>query len=81
MANRVKIIALARDKVIPVEGIRAAFGKSMASGLSMEIVHFGHPYSHENPFPFAGNLPAESILQSFRLVYESAASFLGEERF
>lgn len=77
MVKRLKIIALAKDKVIPVEGIRAAFGRSLELGLAMDILHFGHPYSHENPFPFGGNLPTESVFRSFQLVYGSAASFLG----
>lgn len=72
--DRIRVIALTGDKVIPVDGIRAALGPSWKS--LMKEVDFPFGYSHEIPFPLDGKGDRNQIARSFRKVFSRAARFL-----
>lgn len=72
--DRIRVVALTGDKVIPADGIRAALGPSWKSLLKEIDFPFG--YSHEIPFPQDGKGDRNQITRSFRKVFSSAARFL-----
>lgn len=72
--DRIRVVALTGDKVIPADGIRAALGPSWKSLLKEIDFPFG--YSHEIPFPQDGKGDRNQITKSFRKVFSSAARFL-----
>jgi hypothetical protein len=74
--DRLMVIALRDDKVIPVEGIREATGEKFFHNKNFKIVHFPYAYSHENPFPVLNRKIDESVEQAFHNVYNPAIRFL-----
>jgi hypothetical protein len=74
--ERLMVIALRDDKVIPVEGIRKATGEKFFRDKNFRIVHFPYAYSHENPFPVMHRKLAEQVEGAFQSVYSPASDFL-----
>lgn len=72
--NRVRGISLKKDVVMPTGGILKALGK--ISGKILEEIDFPFPYTHQIPFPIRPSKDAPLINQSFRHVFDKAASFL-----
>lgn len=72
--ERIKGIVLARDRVIPYQGVEEALGEKKAKER-IELLDFPFPYSHENPFP-ANSSDISSVNRFFTDVFSRAASFL-----
>jgi hypothetical protein len=73
--DRIRILSLKADTVIPTKGIIAALGK--ISEKIMEELDFQHPYSHQWPFPLNHlKTPKELLNESFEAVFGRAAAFL-----
>ncbi len=73
-ADRIRIIALKKDQVMPVHGIRSAFGKTTPQ--VMHELDFPFDYSHQVPFPYRSKTDKTLINESFHQVFGQAASFL-----
>ena len=72
--NRMKVVSLRSDVVIPTGSIN----KTLPAGMCEEL-HFDYSYSHENPFPLysinSSNL-MEKVNESFQVIFGKAAAFL-----
>lgn len=75
--ERIKIIALKKDQVIPAKFIQSTFScmKHHVKGM-LEIFDFPYNYSHEIPFPVLNNPNYKQVDQCFESVFSSAADFL-----
>lgn len=73
-AERIRVISLKKDTVIPTEGISSALGK--AAGKILKELDFSFPYSHQLPFPVRGKVDSEEIHNAFTNVFSQAASFI-----
>lgn len=74
LKERIRGVALARDKVIPYHGIEEAFGKKNME-RNIRLIDFPFPYTHENPFPL--NTQEETAVnEAFDTVFSQAAGFL-----
>lgn len=71
--ERIRVIALKQDKVIPVKGIKKALGSAWETCL--EEMDFTYKYSHETPFP-VNIKEKESRDYWFNEVFVRAAAFL-----
>lgn len=69
MAQRIYAIGLRKDTVIHPSGLEGFLNKS-----SYEILDFPFAYTHENPFPVAGN--GEETNLQFDRIFDKATSFL-----
>ena len=73
--RRLMAVALADDKVIPLDAIVTALqGEDGRIPTPVEVVEFSYPHSHENPFPASGG---EDVEEGFNAVFSRAAAFLG----
>jgi len=70
--DRMQVIALKNDLVIPAKGIVDAFGTS----LKVEVLDFPFHYRHENPFPILENEMTDAVDKGFEKVFSRAAAFL-----
>jgi hypothetical protein len=75
--SNLMVIALKNDRVIPVEGIRSAFGKKFCRSERFRIIHFPYSYTHENPFPVLNKNISPQVDSSFVSLYERVSKFLG----
>ena len=73
-SDRIKVIALKKDTVIPASGIRDALGEICANKC-LTVLDFPFDYSHETPFPAGKNAPPE-VNQMFNHVFSTAGDFL-----
>ncbi len=73
-SNKIRIISLKRDVVIPSEGIEIALGKQ-ASKKSLMTLDFDFSYCHETPFPNDLNKKNE-INRAFLEIFGDAGAFL-----
>lgn len=69
--QQIEITGLAKDRVIPVYGIRVTM-----KNFRLKVLDFIHPYSHENPFPVSPVNLAGKVNHSFLTVFDSASRFL-----
>ena len=69
------ILALKNDSVIPLNGIRVAFGEKFSNSGRIRIVDFPYPYIHENPFPVLNRKLDNEVDQAFRSVFLPVAEF------
>jgi len=69
------VIALKNDSVIPLNGIRLAFGEKFSASGSIRVLDFPYPYIHENPFPVISRKIDHEVDQAFRSVFEPIAEF------
>jgi len=74
------VIALRDDRIIPLEGIKLAMGEKFCRSGHFSVVHFPHPYIHENPFPVLYRKIEEQVELSFRMVYDRAIQFFTEKK-
>lgn len=71
--DRIRIIALKQDKVIPIKGIKKALGGVWK--ICMEEMDFTYKYSHEAPFPI--NIKEKDSREYwFNEVFTRASAFL-----
>ena len=73
--NRIRIISLAKDTVMPTRGVVEALGAKNA-GKILEQLDFPYEYSHQNPFPTNTGATPEMLHQAFEGVFSRAANFL-----
>ena len=73
-ADRIRIVGLKKDQVMPTHGIRSALGK--ASDRILEELDFPFDYSHQVPFPYRSKTDKTLLNESFHSVFGRAASFL-----
>ncbi len=73
-AERIKIIGLRKDQVMPIHGIQNALGNS--SSKILEELDFPFDYSHQVPFPYRSKTDKTLLNESFHSVFGKAASFL-----
>lgn len=69
------VVALKNDVVIPVEGIRSAFGDMFCRSPQFRIVHFPYHYTHENPFPVLNVNIGHEVDKAFESVFEPVSEF------
>lgn len=72
--DRVRIVALSKDTVIPPYGAREAVGE--AAGQIVKELDFPFDYTHQNPFPSNNKISGDVLNSSFLSVFGEAASFL-----
>lgn len=69
------ITALKNDSVIPLDGIRLAFGEKFSRSCIIRVVDFPYPYIHENPFPVLSRKIDHEVDQAFRSVFMPVSDF------
>jgi hypothetical protein len=74
------IMALKKDQVIPLSGIRHAFGDKFSRSERLRVVDFPYPYIHENPFPVLSRKIDHEVDQAFRSVFLPVAGFFNNIR-
>lgn len=73
-ANRIKIISLKKDQVIPTSSIKSCIGPKI-SGKCLKEMDFDLIYSHEIPFPLTKD-NSEKTNKMFNIIMDSASNFL-----
>ncbi len=75
--ERIKIIALKRDQVIPARFIQSTFSGIRNDFRSLvDVLDFPYEYSHEVPFPILSNQDYSQVDRCFEKVFSSAVDFL-----
>jgi hypothetical protein len=69
------ILALKDDTVIPLRGIKQAFGERFSRSGRIRVLEFPYPCNHENPFPVLNRKMDHGVDQAFRTVFVSVADF------
>jgi hypothetical protein len=75
LGNKVSGISLAKDHVIPYEGVVKALGTECAKKC-IKLFDFNFQYTHENPFPVGNIQEMANVDTSFTTVFSNAAQFL-----
>jgi len=75
MRNRIQILSLKKDIVIPTTSIIKSLGDRFVHERLQEA-DFDFNYSHETPFPIFKNAMDDAVSQSFDYVFNKASSFL-----
>lgn len=70
LKEKLKVIALAKDKVIPVNGILETL-----QGGNVSVTDFPYNYSHESPFPVFKNEKSREVDHCFDNIFSQAVSF------
>jgi hypothetical protein len=78
--KQILIISLLHDHIIPVEGIRQAWGERFVRSGQFKLVDFPYPYTHENPFPVLNNKLEPEITRAFLHVFGMALDFFSASR-
>jgi len=73
MGDRMQIISLQKDTVIPYDGIEAAVGKDFSKQHVIQL-DYNYGYSHEQPFPVNNTSQKELINESFNKTF----TFIGD---
>lgn len=73
--ERIRILTLKKDVVMPTSGVIEALGESNATTMLKEW-DFPYDYNHQNPFPSHTHIAPELLYQSFEGLFNKAASFL-----
>lgn len=75
--ERIRIIALKKDQVIPAKYIQSTFSCIKHNVKNMiEVFDFPYDYSHEIPFPVFNNPNYLQVDQSFERIFSTATDFL-----
>lgn len=77
LRDRIRIVSLKKDKVIPSNYIQSTFAciKNQGKGMVQEF-DFPYEYSHEIPFPVLNSSNAVLVDRCFNKVFEPAVEFL-----
>ncbi len=75
MRDRIRVVALTKDSVIPVASAKEVFACVRNQNLVTEL-DFPYEYTHENPFPVFDNDKSIEVDRAFETVFSQAASFL-----
>lgn len=79
MKDRLCVVALEKDLVMPVEGIvKTVRGKKGKIEVPVEVIDFPYPYLHEQPFPLGDDKIQNLVDRSFTVVFDKAVEFFGE---
>ncbi|MDD3405593.1 MAG: DUF6051 family protein [Paludibacteraceae bacterium] len=73
--HRIHGIALTKDIVMPISGIKKALGEKVAENC-IEEMDFPFDYTHEHPFPQNNQANPELVAQMFQRVFSTASNFL-----
>lgn len=73
--ERVLMISLRQDIVIPTVGLNETTGQELAGYITQEL-DFPYAYTHQSPFPENGKICETELVTSFRSVFDRAAGFL-----
>jgi hypothetical protein len=77
LKEQIRSIGLAKDAVIPAEGIIKTLNyKEAESNERNRITDFPFPYTHENPFPVFNNPLSIKVDSSFERLFSAASLFL-----
>lgn len=74
MGDRMQIISLQKDTVIPYVGIEAAVGKDFSKQHVLQL-DYDYVYSHEQPFPMNNTAEKELINESFNKTFTLIGDF------
>ena len=72
--NRIKMLLLNQDCVVPVEGAKKAVGELNSKSI-VEEMDFPFHYNHQMPFPVSSSPNADVATVYFRDVFDKATSF------
>ena len=72
--DRVKILSLKADTVIPGYGAKICVGKR--NQKIVEELDLPYNYSHQTPFPLNGRAEPQLVDENFNLIFDKAKSFL-----
>lgn len=75
LRNQIHSVTLARDTVIPSEGVVATLNTSNNRSIA-EVWDFPYSYCHENPFPVLPGPLSEDVDRCFEKVFSKAKEFL-----
>jgi len=76
MKERLFVVALEKDAVMPVEGIvNTIRGKKGKVEIPVEVIDFPYPYFHEQPFPLGDNSIQHLVDRCFTVVFDKAVEF------
>lgn len=73
--ERVLMISLRQDIVIPTVGLNETTGQELAGYITQEL-DFPYAYTHQSPFPENDKICETELVTSFRSVFDRAAGFL-----
>ncbi|HHV41008.1 MAG: DUF6051 family protein [Bacteroidales bacterium] len=73
--DRVRMVSLRKDTVIPTAGVQEAVGNDLV-GIITEELDFPYAYTHQTPFPENEKVSEEEVVLAFRSVFDRAAAFL-----
>jgi hypothetical protein len=76
LKDQIRSIALARDTVIPADGIVNTLVRSRKPDRNVMVWDFPYEYSHENPFPVSGKACRDTINTWFNRLFTEACFFL-----
>lgn len=76
MKERLYVVALEKDTVMPVEGIVTTVrGKKGKVEVPVEVIDFPYPYFHEQPFPLGDDSIQHLVDRCFTVVFDKAIAF------
>ncbi|MDR2130619.1 MAG: DUF6051 family protein [Odoribacteraceae bacterium] len=75
-SERVRVVTLKNDSVMPTPGAREAVGERLAGSL-VEELDFPFPYSHQHPFPVNDRVDPGLVHRAFESLFQRVAGFLG----
>ena len=73
--DRLRIISLKKDSVMPTRGVVDALG-SRNAGKILEELDFPYEYSHQNPFPMNTGATSDVLYSAFKGIFNRVANFL-----
>jgi len=74
--DQIRSVALLKDTIIPASGIVRTLNNESCNGrMVTETWDFPYPYTHENPFPVSGVIPAALVDDSFDRLFSAASAF------
>ncbi len=77
LKEQIRSIGLAKDKVIPADGIVKTLNYNIAGSDERNLItDFPFPYTHENPFPVFNNSLSTQVDSSFERLFSAASLFL-----
>ncbi len=77
LADKLRIIALKKDQVIPARAIRQTFGQMNRQLLGLiQTMDFPFDYTHENVFPPQGPAEKNQVNRAFDRVFDQAGLYL-----
>jgi pimeloyl-ACP methyl ester carboxylesterase len=75
LSERMYVVALAGDKVIPAKGVMDTIGFNKSGNV--EVLDPSYQYMHENPFPLLEDRSQIAVDDFFSTVFAKAVAFLG----